>query len=58
MASYGRPRQYVAFGGRRINVATPKLTEQSGNVYENKGALWKTLAYPGTYMKTKDLAAM
>jgi hypothetical protein len=32
------------------------LTEQSENVYENKGSLWKTVNEVGMYMKTKNLA--
>jgi hypothetical protein len=58
MASYSWPRQYVEFARRRMNVATSKLKEQSGNVYENKGPLWKTLAYPGMYVKINDLSAL
>ena len=37
-----RPRQDVAWDGQRTNVVTSKMDEQSGNVYENKGPLWKT----------------
>jgi hypothetical protein len=29
------------------------LKERSGNVYENKGALWKTLEVTGMSMKTQ-----
>jgi len=31
-------------------------TEQSENVYENKGSLWKTGDEAGMYMKTSNLA--
>jgi hypothetical protein len=33
-------------------VEEPKLNEQSGNVYENKGALWKTGGEAGMLLKT------
>jgi hypothetical protein len=39
-----------------MNVATLKMNERTGNFYQNKGGLWKTLTYPGMYMKTKDLS--
>jgi hypothetical protein len=29
------------------------LNDRSGNVYENKGPLWKSTAKPGMSMKTK-----
>jgi hypothetical protein len=35
---------------------TSKLKEQSRNVYENKGPLWKTPGDPGMYVKTNDLS--
>jgi hypothetical protein len=31
------------------------MNEQSGNIYENKGAPWKTGAEAGTFQKTKEL---
>jgi hypothetical protein len=37
-------------------VVASKLKEQSGNVYENKGPLWKTPGDPWMYVKTKDLS--
>jgi hypothetical protein len=58
MASGDWPRQRVESNWRRMNVATSKLKEQSGNVYENKGPLWKTLGYPGMYVKINDLSEM
>ena len=39
---HSRRRQDVAWDGQKTNVATSKMNEQSGNVYENKGPLWKT----------------
>ncbi|MGB7590903.1 MAG: hypothetical protein WCD04_19855 [Terriglobia bacterium] len=31
------------------------LTEQRGNVVENKGRLWKSRGEAGIYMKTKEM---
>jgi len=38
-------------GGARKN--SSKFSDQCGNVYENKGALWKTQGKAGICMKTK-----
>jgi hypothetical protein len=41
-------------GGTRKN--SSKLNEQRGNVYENKGPLWKTQGEAGISMKTQVLS--
>jgi hypothetical protein len=37
--------------------STSKLNERTENVYENKGALWKSRGEAGIYLKTNDLSA-
>jgi hypothetical protein len=46
-------KSFVA-GGTRKN--SSKLNEQYGNVYENKGPLWKTQGETGMSMKTQILS--
>ena len=39
---HSRLRQDVAWDLQRMNLVTSKISEQYGNVSENKGPLWKT----------------
>jgi len=41
---HNRLRQDVAWDRQRTSLITLKMNEQCGNVYENKGPLWKTRA--------------
>jgi hypothetical protein len=36
-----------------MNVVTAKLNERTGNVYENKGSLWKTWEQSSNVIETK-----
>ena len=53
--SLGRGCYFSTLGFRLLDFE--KLNEQSGNVYENKGPLWKTRDNAGMCMKKSHLAA-
>jgi hypothetical protein len=52
---HNRPRQDVAWDRQRTSLVTLKLKERCGNVYENKGPLWKTRGRSGNVLENKGI---
>jgi hypothetical protein len=50
-ACHARDKKSVIAGEAKKN--SSKMNEQCGNLYENKGPLWKTHSQAGMSMKTK-----